>query len=294
MTNIKIVLDWFPNTNHTGLLLARDRGYFKAAGLNVEIGGDVHGALSLHGADAVCGPMISMLEQMDAGMPITAVATFTQKCDSGIVSLRESGIVSPKDLEGKRLTHWTPEWFHLVISEAMRLDGGDYGKVRLVPMDVGDIVSTLGHAADATWVYANWENQELLQAGREINYIALADFHPLFDFPAPSIAFTHAFLRDHPSALRAFLAAADMGYRDAVRDPSLVLQLRDALPSAPDELLLRSQRHLSPILLDARGRWGRIEPARWDRMADFLVERGLIRARRPNEFTNAFLPGGDA
>lgn len=34
---IKIVLDWVPNTNHTGLYVAKDLGYFKEEGLDVEI-----------------------------------------------------------------------------------------------------------------------------------------------------------------------------------------------------------------------------------------------------------------
>ena len=35
MEEIKVVLDWFANTNHTGFLLAQKRGYFAEAGLEV-------------------------------------------------------------------------------------------------------------------------------------------------------------------------------------------------------------------------------------------------------------------
>ncbi len=294
MTTIKIILDWFANTNHTGLLLAKRNGYFRDAGLDVLISGDVHGALDLHSADAVCGPQISMLEQMDRGMPITAVATFTQKCDSGIVSLKESGITSPRMLEGKRLTHWTSDWFHLAIGEAVRLDGGDYDKVIKVPMDVGDIVSTLGRDADATWVYANWENQELIESGRAINYFALRDIDPLFDFCAPSIAFTHEFIKNEPDALRAFLQAADRAYIEAAHEPEEAARaVRGLLADAPLQMLISSQRHLAPILLDENGHWGRIAPERWDRMADWLVEKKLIAKRGRDEYTNRFLPGGE-
>ena len=185
MGKLNVVLDWFANTNHTGFLLAEKRGYFAEAGLEVHIDGEVHGVMDLHGADFVLGPQISMLDCMSRGVELTGVAVLTQRSDSGIVSLKESGITSPRHLEGKRLTHWAPRWFHGVIGEAVRLDGGDYGKVELVPMDVGDIVATLGTVADATWVYANWENEELIAAGKEINFINLADVDPLFDFCAP-------------------------------------------------------------------------------------------------------------
>ena len=58
-----------------------------------------------------------------------------------------------------------------------------------------------------------------------------------------------------------------------------------------DSLLIRSQKHLSTILLDENGHWGHIRPERWDRMADFLVEKGIISRRRENEYTNEYLPG---
>lgn len=51
MDQLKVVLDWFPNTNHTGYLLAQKRGWFQEAGLDVEIFGEVHGEMNLHGAD---------------------------------------------------------------------------------------------------------------------------------------------------------------------------------------------------------------------------------------------------
>lgn len=291
MNTIKVVLDWFPNTNHTGFLIAQKKGYFADAGLDVQISGDVHGVLSTHGADVVLGPEISMLEQRAKGIGLTAIATLTQKCDSGIVSLKESGITSPKHLEGKRLTHWEPQWFHGVIGEAMRIDGGDYSKVDLVPMDVGDIVSTLGNVADATWVYENWENQELLEAGKEINYFALADVDPLFDFCAPCIAATTALVRERPEDVRAFLSALDRGYIEAAKDPEgAVLSVKESLPKVSDALLIRSQKHLSGILLDETGHWGYMKPERWDRMADFLITKGLYDKRRDDEYTNAFLP----
>ena len=65
MEKLKVILDWFPNTNHTGYLLADKRGWFAEAGLEVEICGEVHGAMHLHGADFVCGPEISMLDCLE-------------------------------------------------------------------------------------------------------------------------------------------------------------------------------------------------------------------------------------
>lgn len=292
MEHLKVVLDWFPNTNHTGYLLAQKRGYFAEAGLEVEITGDVHGTMELHGGDFVCGPEIAMLECRERGIPLIGVAVMTQKCDSGIVSLQEAGITRPRELMGKRLTHWTPAWFHAAIRRIVEADGGDYDKIHLVNLDVGDIEATLGHVADATWVYENWENQVLLEAGKEINYFNLGDVDPIFDFCAPAMAATEQVLKERPEAVRAFLGCLDRAYREVAADPvGAVLEVRDLLPAdATDSLLIRSQKHLAPILLDSQGRWGRIEAPRWDRMADFLVESGVISHRFDNEYTNDYFP----
>ena len=290
MRKIKVVLDWFANTNHTGFLLAQKKGYFAQKGLEVEIFGEVHGVMDLHGADVVLGPEISMLEKIAEGVKITAIATLTQKCDSGIVSLKEAGITRPRELEGKRLTHWTPAWFHAAISRVVEADGGDYSKVKLVNMDVGDIVATLGHVADATWVYENWENQVLLEAGKEINYFNLGDVDPIFDFCAPAMAASHDILEKNPDAVRRFLNVLDKAFQEVAKNPeSTVLEVRDMLPAdATDSLLIRSQKHLAPILLDENGHWGRISALRWDRMADFLVKKGILSKRMEREYTNEY------
>ena len=99
MGKLNVVLDWFANTNHTGFLLAEKRGYFAEAGLEVHIDGEVHGVMDLHGTDFVLGPQISMLDCMSRGVELTGVAVLTQRSDSGIVSLKESGITSPRHLE---------------------------------------------------------------------------------------------------------------------------------------------------------------------------------------------------
>ena len=292
MEHIKIVLDWFPNTNHTGILLAKKRGWFEKEGLDVEIEGKVHGSMELHGADLICGPEISMLDCMERGIGLTGVATFTQKCDSGIVSLKEAGITRPRELMGKRLSHWSPAWYHKAIGRIVEADGGDYEKVIKVEKDVGDIVGTLGNGIDATWVYENWENYELLEAGKEINYFNLGDVDPIFDFCAPAMAATHEVLQERPEVIRTFLRLIDEGYQDAAAHPEeTALEVKEFMPpTATDHMLRESQKHLAPIFLDERGHWGTIRPERWDRMADFILACGVTTSRKEREFSNEYLP----
>lgn len=289
MTHLKIKFDWFPNTIHAGILSAKKTGAYEKAGLDVEIEGEVHHVMDPASVDMICGPEISMLMDCDQGIGLTGIAQFTQKCDSGLVSLKESGITRMKDLEGKRLTYWDLPWYHPTVGYLVEKDGGDYSKVQKIQMDVDDIVATLGTVADATWIYEDWEKYALLAAGKEVNYINFGDVDPIFNFCAPAIAATDKAIAEKGEALRTFLHVTDLAYRRMAEDPERILEVKDMIPEAScDEMLLGGARHLAPIWLNENGKWGRIKPEMWNRMADFLVEKKVVSARREKEFTNEF------
>src|SRR5699024_11699515 len=89
---ITFVLDWTPNTNHTGLYVAESLGYFEDQGLEVEIVQPPEG-----GADALVASGraqfgVSFQDSMapgvagDNALPTTAVAALIQHNTSGIIS----------------------------------------------------------------------------------------------------------------------------------------------------------------------------------------------------------------
>lgn len=295
MKKIKVVLDWFPNTNHTGFFVALENGYYAKAGLDVEIFGKVHGTMTVGDANIVVSPQPTLLTGMADGEKITAVAVLTQRCDSGILSLKESGIERPRDLTGKRLTHWKPAWFHEVVGKAVNDDGGDYSKVKLIEKDVGDIVQTLGKVkeADAVWIYRNWEYYVMVHAGYDVNYFAFADFGDIFNFCAPAVTAKHELIDGDPNALRAFLYETDRGYIEAAKDPemgaAMLMKHMEEGTGDDKDLVLDSQKYVSSLYLDDTGHWGYMKPERWTMLADWMVERKIIPERNKRDFTNEFI-----
>ena len=78
LKKIDFILDWTPNTNHTGLYVAKEKGYFKDAGLDVDIKlppEDSSSDLIINGK-APFGIYFqdSMAKKLDKGAGITAVA----------------------------------------------------------------------------------------------------------------------------------------------------------------------------------------------------------------------------
>lgn len=106
---ITFVLDWTPNTNHTGLYVAQEKGYFEDEGLEVEIVQPPE-----DGADALVASGkaqfgISFQDTMAPGvvgedaLPTTAVAAVVQHNTSGIISRKGEGMDTPKGLEERNM-----------------------------------------------------------------------------------------------------------------------------------------------------------------------------------------------
>lgn len=296
MEKIKVTLDWYPNTNHAGLFLAQDKGYFKEAGLDVEIEGCINGFQSSDDADILVASEPTILTMKNNGRGITAVARIFQQCDSGIVSLKSAGINGPKDLEGKRLATLDVPWFDTLMEFCVKAGGGDYSKVETVRIDVDNIAEKLGKDVDAVWVYGAWELPVLKAAGKDYNYFNLEhDVAHIFDFAAPCIAASSDFIEKKPEVLTKFLAAVGKAYEDIAKHPRQSADyVEKYIPEAHGRAIVADGLvHMSEILVDKNGKWGKINHMHWAKFSDFMVENGQIADRMDNEYTNEFVDPED-
>jgi ABC-type nitrate/sulfonate/bicarbonate transport system substrate-binding protein len=114
LKKVTLILDWTPNTNHSGIFAAESLGYYEESGLDVSIEQAAEGTVEqlISAGRGEFG--ISMQEVMnyaltqDDPLPIKAVAAIIQHNTSGFVSLKEDGIKSPADWTGKTYGGWAP------------------------------------------------------------------------------------------------------------------------------------------------------------------------------------------
>ena len=173
------MLDWTPNTNHTGLYVAKDKGYFEKEGLDVEIVQPPE-----DGADALVASGkaqfgVSFQDSMapgvagDNALPNTAVAALIQHNTSGIISRKGEGIEHPKGLEGKKYATWDAPIEKAMMQNVVEKDGGDFSKVELIPSTVTDEVSALkSKSVDAIWIFYAWAGVATEVADLETDYFA--------------------------------------------------------------------------------------------------------------------------
>lgn len=299
---ITFVLDWTPNTNHTGLYAALAKGWFAQEGLDVEIvqppadgaevlvaSGKAQFGVSFQDsmAPALCGA---------APLPITAVAAVIQHNTSGIISRAGEGMSTPAGLAGHKYATWDLPVEKATIAHVMQAQGGDFQAVELIPSTVTDEVSALqSKAVDAIWIFYAWAGIACDVAGLETDYFAFADIDPVFDFYTPVIIANNDFLAQKPQTAKKFLSALAQGYEFAIEHPDEAAEiLMDAAPELhSNEALVRaSQHYLADQYTADASRWGEFDPDRWAAYYRWLTERGLADGLDANNgFTNDFLPG---
>ena len=163
LEKITFVLDWTPNTNHTGLYVAQEKGFFEEAGLEVEIVQPPEDGAVVLVASGKAQFGVSFQDSLapafiegDA-IPVTAVASVIQHNTSGIISRAGEGMDTPKGMEGHSYATWNGAIELATIEKVVEADGGDYSKVELIPSTVTDEVSALKtNSVDSIWIFYAW------------------------------------------------------------------------------------------------------------------------------------------
>lgn len=299
LEKVTFVLDWTPNTNHTGLYVAQEKGYFRDAGLDVEIVQPPEdGAEMMVGAGkAQFGVSFqdSLLPAVagDNAMPVAAVAAVVQHNTSGIISLKGKGMDKPKGLEGKKYATWDLPIEKATLKQVVEKDGGDFSKVELIPSTVTDEVSALQSGqVDAIWIFYGWAGVKAEQAGLETDYFAFKDIDAVFDYYTPVIIGNTDWMAQHPDTAKAFLSALKKGYEFAISDPGTAADiLVKAAPELDAALVKESQAYLSKEYQADAAQWGVIDPARWNAFYNWVSENNLFGSAIPENtgFTNDYL-----
>lgn len=292
LTKITFVLDWTPNTNHTGLYVAEEKGYFEDAGLDVEIVQPPEDGASALVASGKAQFGIDFQDSIapafasDSPLPVTAVAALIQHNTSGIISRKGEGMDRPKGMEGKTYATWDMEVEKAMIKNVVEADGGNYSKINMIPSNVTDEVTALkSKQVDAIWVYYAWGGIATEVKDLPTDYFAFKDINPVFDYYTPIIVANNDFLKEEPDTAKAFLSAVKKGYEDAIADPKEAADiLCKAAPELDEKLVLASQEWLADQYKAEVEQWGYIDPARWDAFYKWLGENKLIEQEIPAGF----------
>ena len=288
---IKIVLDWVPNTNHTGLYVAKDLGYFKEEGLDVEIvqppEGSTTALIGAGGAEFGISFQDTLAKSFakENPVPVTAVAAILQHNTSGIISLKEKGIDSPKKLEGKKYATWEDNIEQAILKKLVTDDKGDFSKVKLIPYTITDVVTGLKTDVDAVWVYYAWDGIATERAGLQTNFLKIRDYAKELDYYSPVIIANNDFLKKNPEIAKKVLKGIKKGYEYAMKNPeeSAKILVKNS-PELDINLVTASQKWISKEYQSDAKEWGIIDGNRWNRFYEWLYKNKAVEREIPKDF----------
>lgn len=298
LEKVTVILDYVANTNHTGMYVALDRGYYAQEGLDVEIVEPTEGATATLIAVGKGDFGISYQEDVTIALtskdplPIKTIAALIQHNTSGFVTYADKDIKSPKDFEGKTYAGWGGPGEEAVLKAVMTQAGADFSKLNIVISD-GSGFEALKDKVDIEWFFEGWDNVKCKLNDFPINYMELRQLDERLDYYTPVIIANESTLEQKPDMVRKFLAATEKGYRYAIENPDESAKiLQKYAPDYSLEMLTMSQEYLAGKYVEDTERWGEMKDEVWDNYTDFMAEYGVIERPIPASdcYTNEFLP----
>lgn len=298
LEKVTLILDWTPNTNHTGFYVAKEKGYFEEAGLDVEIIQPSEGS-SLQLLAANKGDFaISFQEDItyartsDNPLPVKAIGTIIQHNTSGFSSPKEKGIETVKDFENKVYGGWAGPSENAIIQAAMEKAGADFSKLKIVTAGNEDFFIATKNNIDFEWVFEGWTNMEAKLRNFDINYIPLRDIDPALDYYTPIIAATEDTINNKKDITKKFMEATTKGYEYAIANPEESAKILVAtVPEIDENLAIESQKYLADKYKEGTEVWGEMKDSVWDNYTKFLLDKKLINKdmKASEAYTNEFL-----
>lgn len=279
------------------LQLAKGKGYFKEAGLDVDFQvarGGVEVAKMVGAGNAQIGGIVGdgPIMVRANGVPVKIVALFGGKGFMQTVVRDDAGVEKPADLRGKTLTvlSFQDTTFYALIGllASAGLTQNDVNIQQAGPTGVWESVATgksQGMAGVPDWI-------ALVQAtGTKIKVIPTDQYFPHL---AQGIAVSDDLIKKNPEMIQKFVTAAMRGMKDVMDDPNKAAE--DFVKFVPtwqgkEQVVKDALNYFARLVYVDQKRLGEINPERLAKLQDFYLEKGFIQKKTPIEelYTNQFI-----
>jgi putative hydroxymethylpyrimidine transport system substrate-binding protein len=302
MKHVRVVLDYLhPWPNAAGFYVARQRGWYAAAGLDVELRthdygwGDTLDYLHRRQAELGVFPPNRLLVRRERGEPLVAVASVNHEGLEAVQVAAWSGVTRPRDLAGRRVGYAPTPRGRAMVAAIVASDGGDPDTVLTVDTGSTELTPEFLRSSglDATFGgYWVWDALTRDPAA------AQTLVWPMRDVGVPRyhsyVLGAHEELLDtDPDLVRGFLAATGRGFLAAAGEEHETLHLLEqAVPYVPAWRLARSLQLVAPTWTH-EGTWGRLRDELVTPYAFWLLAHHVLRGPErcwAGATTNEFLP----
>lgn len=288
---VTVLLDWFVNPDHGPLIVAKERGYFAAKGLDVEFvapadPNDPPKLVAAGRAPLAVSYQPELHVQVSEGLPLARVGTIVATPLNSLVVLEKGPIRAIKDLKGKKIGYSVAASLEVVLKTMLASAGLGLDDVTRVNVNFALTPALISGQVDAViGAYRNFElNQLALEGHPGRAFYPEEHGVPAYD---ELILVAHRDRLNDPR-LRPFLDALELGVQYLVNHPeeswALFIKGRKELDDA------LNRRAWSDTLPRFALRPAALDRARYERFALFLKGIGLTKEVPPLERYAVELP----
>ncbi|MEO0383556.1 MAG: ABC transporter substrate-binding protein [Pseudomonadota bacterium] len=305
--SLSVALDWTPNTNHVGLYVAHAKGWFEAAGLDVDIlpyTDTSSGTLVASGvAEFGILSAVGFHSQRATGADMTVVMAVVQHETGRLVFNGErEDIQRPADLDGMTYAGFGSAWEEALISSIIANDGGE-GTFDTVTLGTSAYEALANGSVDFTLEVSTWEGVNSVLLNRPQRAFRYADYG-VPDQHTTFLGGNGTWLTENPQTAEAFVQAAQRGYAFAAQNPEeaadILIEETSGMLTNPQLVRASMQALVEGGYLQDEGEpVGLIDAQMIGNITSFLFEAGILRGEdgQPLEtmpdvstwFTNAYL-----
>lgn len=279
---LTVLLDWFVNPDHAGLVIAREKGFFAAAGLDVTLvePADPSAPPRLVAAgegDIALSYQPNLYQQVAEGLPVTRVGAAIATPLNSLVVLADGPVKSIADLKGRTVGYSIAGFEEALLATMLESAGLKLSDVKLVNVNFALTPALMAGQVDAViGAYRNFELTELALAGKPGRAFFPEDHGvPAYD----ELIFEVRQDKVADPRLRRFLDAVEAATTWTLNHPEEAWALFSKTDPKLDDAL--NKQAFADTLRRLSATPAALDPVRYRRFADYMKARGLIPQAEP-------------
>lgn len=281
---VTIMLDWFVNPDHAPLVIAKAKGFFADEGLDVDLQApadpnDPPKLVAAGKADLAVSYQPQLHLQAAEGLPVVRVGTLVATPLNSVVALKGGPIASLKDLKGRKIGYSVGGFEDAVLGAMLESAGLKLSDVELVNINFSLSPAIYAGQVDAViGAFRNFELNQMDLAGKPgVAFYPEENGVPAYD----ELILIARKDRANAPALKKVLAASERAVQYILNHPTEAWDaFVKAYPELNDDLNKRAWADTLPRLAL---RPAALDSGRYQRFAEFLKQRGLIKDILPVE-----------
>jgi NitT/TauT family transport system substrate-binding protein len=227
LTDVSIAFGYIPDIQFSPFYVAQEKGYYKAAGLNVTFHhgfvNDLIGSLVLGHDTFVFATGDEELVARSKNLPVVNVATIYQRYPVSLIVPANSSIHTLADIKGHTIGE--PGQFGATYVGLLALLNSAHlslSQVHVTSIGFTQVTALLAHRFDAVVGYSNNEPLQLQKQGLAVRTFNVSDYQPLV---SNGLITTEDTLHNHAQIVKAFVKATLEGLRDVIANPAAAIQI---------------------------------------------------------------------